>query len=305
MRTEKEIFINDILKTIAYFDVFNYPLTSEQIYKFLPRNSAAPKDIKNLLEEMVQLKLLARQRDFFCLPTSEKNIVEERSQNEKRAVSMAVYARLATRLLKLFPFVRAVFITGSLSKNVAAKGSDIDFMIVTLPHRLWICKTLISTFRKIFLLGSHKYFCTNYYVTEKNFLHPDRNMFSAIELATTKAAWNTRAFQQYLNVNSWIKNFLPNYITDSIEKTFVVKESRSFFQRIFEVMLSIFPLKRIDNTLMNYYRRYWNKRYRNLSAEKRASLFRTTPDVSTVWKNDYQESVLSRYHKKMYELGLL
>jgi len=195
MIKEKNLLINDVIRTIAYFDVFNYPLTSQQVYNFLPRNSVSPKDIALLLEEMMEQKIIARCGEYFCLPASDRYIGEKRKNNEKRAKRFILYARMMTRFLKLFPFVRAVFITGSLSKNVASKESDIDFMIVTASQRLWICKTVLSLFRKAALFGSHKYFCTNYYVSENNFSHSECNIYSAIEIVTTKPAWNTKAFR--------------------------------------------------------------------------------------------------------------
>jgi len=69
-------------------------------------------------------------------------------------------------------------------------------------------------------------------------------------------------------------------------------------------MLSFFPLTRIDTALMNYYDRYWKRQYRYLADEKREVLFRTTPDASSVWKNDQQEIILNRYNEKLYEFGL-
>ena len=303
MMKEKKFLSDDIIKAIAYFDLFSYPLTVEQVYNFLPRNSVTPEDIGAALDEMVCDNALARYGGFYTLRLSDQHIVQERKENEARARRLIKYARFVTQVLKRFPFVRAVFITGSLSKNVATKESDIDFMIVTAQRRLWICKTILTLFRKIFLFGSNKYFCTNYYISEKNYTYQDRNIFSAIEIATTKAAWNTEAFKKYLEANVWIGDYLPNYGTNT-DAPFAVDEKRLWFQRIVEAALSVLPLTWIDTSVMNYFNRHWRRKYYNLNAKKRDSLFLTTPDASSVWKTDQQDIILDRYSKKLHELGL-
>jgi hypothetical protein len=304
MIKEKDILIKDVLRTIAYFDVFNYPLTREQVYNFLPRNSVTKNDISIVLTEMVERKVISHYNDFYSLHRTDRNIDIERSENETRAQRLKKYAKFITRLLKRFPFVRGVFITGSLSKNLAAEDSDIDFMIITAPNRLWICKTVLTLFRKIILLGNRKYFCTNYYISEKQYQHQNRNQYSAIEIITTKVGWNTDAFKKYVNANAWTKDYLPNHGVE-IEQSFVVNEKGSWFQKTLESILSFLPLKQIDSVLMMYFHRHWKKRYMNLSKEKRDSLFQTTPDISSVWKNDQQEIILNQYNKKLFDLELI
>ena len=232
---------DDVIKTIAYFDVFRYPLTDEQIYRFLPRNSVSKEHVSGLVKSLVVNGILHEYNNYYFLHSENREIVAQRRENEQRARTMLKYARLVTVLLKQFPFTRAIFVTGSLSKNVAAADSDIDFMIVTAEDRLWVCKTFLTLFRKVFLLGSHKYFCTNFYVSEKDYALSERNMYSAIELLTTKVIWNIPAFLKFQKANSWAKDFLPN-CTPSIDSSVVLSPSRSVVQRLIESVLNLFPI---------------------------------------------------------------
>ena len=300
----QKTLLNDIIKTIAYFDIFNYPLTGEQVYNFLPRNSITLEELETVLDKMVRENRLALCDGFYTLRLSDQHIAAERKENEQRALRLTKYARFVTQGLKRFPFVRGVFITGSLSKNVATKGSDIDFLIVTAERRLWICKTILTLFRKIFLMGSNKYFCTNLYVAEKHYAFSERNIFFAVELVTTKVAWNTAAFKEYVEANGWTKEFLPNLRND-IDRSFAVNERYSIMQRIMETALSVFPLTAIDAALLNFFRRHWEKKYYFLNTQKRDMLFRTSPNISSVWSKDHQSQTLDRYRAALDRLGLL
>jgi hypothetical protein len=293
----------DVIKTIAYFNVFRYPLTDEQIYRFLPRNPVTKVDVSNTVKSLVAAGILNEYNNYYFLHSESKDIVSQRKDDEKRAHKMLKYARFVSLLLKQFPFTRAIFVTGSLSKNVAAVDSDIDFMIVTAQGRLWICKTFLTVFRKVFLLGSHKYFCTNFYVSEKEYVLAERNMYSAVELLTTKVMWNIPAFLEFQQANSWVKDFLPN-CTHSIDSTIVLSPSRSLLQRFMEWVLNLFPLAAMNRFLMNRYQRHWNKLYHDFTEEKLTTSFLTSPNISSVWKIDYFGLIMNKYKNILSELGL-
>jgi hypothetical protein len=293
----------DIIKTIAYFDVFRYPLTDEQIYRFLPRDSVTKEYIADTVKRLVAAGILDEYNNYYFLRSEGREIVSQRKDDEHRAHKMLKYARLVSLLLKQFPFTRAIFVTGSLSKDVSAADSDIDFMIVTAEDRLWICKIFLTLFRKIFLLGSLKYFCTNFYISEKEYAIAEHNIYSAIELLTTKVMWNIPAFLEFQQANSWTKDFLPN-CTPSIDSSVLLAPSRSLLQRLIERVLNLFPLASMNRFLMNRYKHHWEKLYHDLAEEQRAVLFHTSPNIATVWKIDYKGIILKKYRDKLRELGL-
>ena len=78
-----------------------------------------------------------------------------------------VKAKAKARFISKFPFVAAVGVSGSLSKGYYDSDSDIDFFIITQHNRLWICRTLLMVYKKIFLLNSRKYFCPNYFISSE------------------------------------------------------------------------------------------------------------------------------------------
>ena len=63
-----------------------------------------------------------------------------------------------SRKIAKFPFVESVNLSGSLSKGYYDLEDDIDFFIITKPNRLWIARTLLILYKKVFLLNSKKHF---------------------------------------------------------------------------------------------------------------------------------------------------
>ena len=303
MNNIKNPIAPDILKTMAYFDVFSYPLSLEQVFQFLPRNSVSREDVSEALDELVSAAVIQRQEGFYCLATGDTRMISERLENERRARTLLRWARTVSFLIKQFPFTRAVFITGSLSKNVATPDSDVDLMIVTAPGRLWICKSMLTMFRKTFLLGSNKFFCTNFYISEKDYSIPSRSVFTAIELVTTKVVWNSAAHERFRAKNDWVRSFLPNSSSASKDPS-PVKDARSLFQRTVELIAGLFPLDALDIYLMDVHRRHWEKQYRYIDDAKRSVLFRTSREASSVWKNDHETRVMNEYSEKLRQLGL-
>ncbi len=293
----------DVLRTFAYFDVFLYPLSKHQVYAFLPRNSVTLQHVEDALHRLVDFGFLKSENDYYFLADRTAAIVESRIENEERAARMLKKARWVSLFLKQIPFVRAVFITGSLSKNVATRSSDIDFMIVTAPNRLWIPKLILTAVRRIFLFNTIKYFCVNLFVSENGLLFSERNFFNAVEIATTQVLWNETAYYRFQSVNSWTKWYLPNGGNARVPVESIAR-TPSPFQRAAEFILNLFPLTSIDAYLMNIARSYWKKRNAHLDEKKFNSLFQCTPHISSVWYDDHQTRILNTYQQRLAQFGV-
>jgi hypothetical protein len=216
-------------------------------------------------------------------------------------------AGLVTHVIKRFPFVRGVFISGSLSKNSSEEISDIDFMIVTRKERLWVSRTLLMLFKKIFLFNSYKYFCLNYFVTEDNLEIPFKNVFTATEIAYIKATFNNELMKRFVLTNKWIKEYFPKYefLDPYLHSAgFKVNNRKSIIQMILELPFSGSWGSRLDDYLKKKTESFWKKKYTKLPEEDRKLLFRTERNVSTAHPGDMQRSILARYCEKLKQFNL-
>ncbi|NUM81343.1 hypothetical protein HUU42_11100 [bacterium] len=279
-----------ILSTIKYFDVFHYPLASREVFTTLPTNSVTEKDVQSMLESMVRSGVIQESGQFYFLPGRSPALIHERNDREALAKIMQRRARWVTHVFKRFPFVRAVFLTGSLSKNVAYDNSDIDLLIVTAPYRVWICRTLFTIFKKLLLLNYNKYCCFNFIVSEDALAIEQRNIYTAIETATVMPLWNLAIFRRFNEANRWIFDFLPNWISNE-DHQLLISSRRSWFQWLVEKCLSVLPLARLDERLLKIWKIIWAKRHPELTAEERELRFQCSRDISTRWDINYYETI--------------
>ena len=88
-------------------------------------------------------------------------------------------------------------ISGSLSKGYYDDDGDIDFFIITSPKRLWIARTFLILYKKIFLLNSRKYFCVNYFISSNALEIEEKNIFTATELTTLLPMFGNGSFHKF------------------------------------------------------------------------------------------------------------
>jgi hypothetical protein len=173
------------------------------------------------------------------------------------AVPRLKYATRVSRILSWFPYTRGVAISGSLSKNVAYKDSDLDFFIITAANRLWIARSIMFLFIKgLAWTGIRRVVCINYYIDEQALEIEERNIFTAIEIATLLPAQGKQIFQGFHASNSWIYGYLPNARCKSTPE----KElSSGPLKQGIEWLLNNKVGDRIDNWLLAYFTRRWKK----------------------------------------------
>ena len=216
-------------------------------------------------------------------------------------------AALVTHIIKRFPFVRAVMVTGSLSKNSSDIKSDLDFMLITANNRLWISRTLLMLFKKIFFLNSYKFFCLNYYITESSLTITERNIFTATEIATIKATYNAPLMEKFIHENNWVQDFFPNYdLCDPLLHTSGCKVNNrtSFIQRVFEFFIPSKLALILDKKFMEMTRSYWKKKYPHINKDERDHMFKSTESASKTHPGNMQKKILGLYTKKLQEFNL-
>ena len=206
---------DQILRTFLYFDIFNYPLKSEEVFKFLGVPALDKSIITLRLNSLRDQRIIFQFGELFSLK-NDNSLIERRIKGNQNADEYLILARKTANFISKFPFVRAVLASGSLSKGYMDEKSDLDFFIVTAPNRLWIARTLLVLYRRVFLANSHKYFCVNYFVDEKHLEIEEKNLFTATELATVIPLYGSQQYESLQGVNSWLNEFFPNYTPRSI-----------------------------------------------------------------------------------------
>lgn len=297
------LFETSIKKTLLYYEIFDHPLTANELFTLHPQNTQTQQSFNQMLEALVRQKLLTSSNGFYQLESNKKNLIALRHTREKLAQKRFIIAKWVSFIIRLFPFVRGVFISGDLSKGVASPSSDVDYVIITAPNRLWICRTLLILFKKIFFLNNRKYFCLNYFVTEDNLELDEKNYYTATEIAHLKPLYNDNLFLKYMNANNWIKAYFPNYAISSLTRI-RPRPALNLFQKLFELPFAGSWVNTLERRLMIFMQDLWKKRYPHYDAQTREKIFRSSNNESRAFIGNFSEKVLSLYQAKLKEHNL-
>jgi len=298
----------NILKTLLYYDIFSHPLKGEEIFTFLPENSVSQNVVYDVLKNSAKKTEngFAEKEGYYYVKPNEENI-NKRKKKEKYSQKMWKAAWLVTHIIKRFPFVRALLVTGSLSKNSSDETSDLDFMVITTPNRLWIARTALMLFKKVFLFNSYKYFCINYFITENYLEIEEKNVFTATEIAHIKGTYNTALVNKFIESNNWISEYFPNYILcDPKLHSAGCKPSNrnSFIQRIAEALIPSRFADNLDVRLMQTTINHWEKKYAYLDKAERNFRLRSTRNVSKSHPDSVHRKILDSYISRLKKFNL-
>ncbi len=246
----------NILETLAYFDLFDYPLSRAEIYLFL-KNKYDFETFDDALKSLLHGGIIYQFDKFYTLKNDHYLIVR-RNEGNKKAVELIKIAEKVGSLLIHFPYVRGIAISGSLSKNFADEQSDIDLFIITAKNKLWIARTIMHCFKKLtFLVNKEHLFCMNYYIDEQQLEIAEKNLYTAIEIGTLIPLQGDAVFERFYAENSWTRNFLPN---KNMRIASAKPVKNSFFKNTVELLFNNPAGDAIDNMLMKITAGRWLKK---------------------------------------------
>ena len=286
-----------VLKTLLYYDIFSYPLKCAEVYRFLGTNSITETDVQHALDTLTDDVIVYRFNDLYSVQPSELNIRRRLSGNKLAEKSLTI-ARKKGKLISRFPFVRGVFASGSLSKGYMEERSDIDYFIVTAPKRLWIARTLLVMYKRVFLKGSHKHFCVNYFVDEDHLEIEEKNLFTATELATVLPLYGAEKYNQLIKSNKWLKGFFPNFTARPAAD--VPTLSTKGLKKIFETLINACFAENIES----YFEKLTMNRWKNLYGTRYSKTdfdiaFKSKAYASKNHPQHFQKKVIEIYAEKL------
>lgn len=266
-----------ILRTISYFQVFDYPITKAEIKKFLSQKHCEP-DFTRALRNLEAAKLIFSIDGYYSFRNDIWQVIRRINGNLLGEQKLKK-ARIIAKLLGMFPFVEAVCISGSLSKDFALPGSDLDFFIVTAPGRLWTCRNFMHLFRKLtFAVNAQKAFCMNYYIdVSKPEIFP-KNLYTATELATLKVAYmHGGASAIFDNNKNWLMQHLPNTELQVPAR----KDKKWFLSKWFEHITDALGGDKIERYFYKSTMKRWARKWHGMNYDMEACMRSAGPHFNT------------------------
>ncbi len=259
-------------------------------------------DLKQLDEDLniaLNKNIICKTKDYYHYHQLENTIQKREEGNLKAEQALKKAKKRARFIYKHFPFVEGVAISGSLSKGYFDSNSDADFFIITSPNKLWTCKMILILFKKVFLLNSKKFFCINYLITSDNLEIPEKNRFTATEIATLLPIYG-QVFNDFFTQNNWYKNYLPNKCANrEIEET---PTKNKIITRIEKSNFN-FLGNWIENTCFRIIFFTWKIKYRHkMSDEDFVIAFKSSKKVSKHHPSNFQKKVIDSLNNKYKEV---
>lgn len=250
LRNSNEISKN-ILATLAYYDVFSYPMTSFEIWKYLIRSdyyekeSGGKAELKEILYELKREPLVRFIEEYngFHFLKGRKEIIDERIKRGKISFAKTRRLRTVISLLRFVPFVRMVCVTGSLAMKTAGPRSDWDVMIAIDKGHIWMGRTLVTVI--LHLVGKRRYgkkiedrVCLNHFVTADGLETAMKDLYTSSEYSFIFPVFGLDIFRKFQLENKWIGKIRPQYSPSEIgpcemvNDSFFSKNIRMFLEKI-------------------------------------------------------------------------
>ncbi|MDO9231544.1 MAG: hypothetical protein Q7U36_03670 [bacterium] len=204
----------NILSTIAYYDVMDYPMTAFEIWKYLIGESCALADVIGELEKEETKKYIGEFRGFYFLK-GKKSLVEQRTERNKISNRKLKKARKIIFWLRLVPFVKMIAVAGRVGAKNSRSGSDIDMLIIFKRGKIFTGRFLATAL--VHLLGQRRHedkianrICFNHFITDELSVCV-RDLYSSHNYIFITPLYGSGLFQKFLEKNAWIKNYRPNF----------------------------------------------------------------------------------------------
>lgn len=242
-----------ILSTLIYYNILDYPMTSFEIWKYLDTSNGAREedDVSKLGDVVKELesdnlkKQIEQFRGFYFLP-GRKELVEKRLEKNKLSERKFKIIKKVVFALRFLPYVRMVAVTGTVAMKNAGRGSDLDLLIVLKHGRIFFGRTLVTGL--VHFMGKRRYgrkisdrICLNCFLTDSSLESRLKDVFSSSEYFFAVPIFGQKVFWEFQEQNDWIKKFKTNFYPQSMANLKMLCEAgrarkiRRGLERVFDL----------------------------------------------------------------------
>jgi len=235
-----------ILQTLSYSDNFLFPLTKEEIFRWLGVKTT-PRDVELELKKLLGEKKVFKKDNLYFLPKREITI-ENRRRNKIISQEKYLLAKKTAKTLEKIPWIAFIGITGSLAVENCREEDDIDLIIVTKKNRLWIVRFLIIILGGILGIKRRKQgdtifkdkICFNLFLDEESLKIEKINYLISRELLQIKLLFDSgRVSDRIISDNPQVLSFFPNYPENTENITNYTEDNNVFLDLINKILFKL------------------------------------------------------------------
>lgn len=223
-RKEKISAEKAIVETVVFFDMFDFPLTELEIWKFMMAGYSFS-EAQRVLASGVPDKYLERKNGFYFLH-GRKKIISKRLEKYNFADRKFKRALRVADFLSILPWIRMIAVGNIIGPHNLRDDSDIDLFVITETNRLWAARFLAVIFMKLFGLRPRKgdnrdKICLSFFVSEKamdlkDLMLDEGDYYFVYWLAGLAPIYGHDFYDKFMESNKWIHEYLPNWRQTSL-----------------------------------------------------------------------------------------
>ena len=215
-----------IIRTVSWFSLFEYPLTSFEVWKYLFGKKATLQEVDLCLYHSDYLQKHLEKKDgfiFFYNPTrSIEDILRKHHENYVDAIFKLKKIKRMLWFFRLFPSIECVAACNSLAWFSTTHKSDIDLFIIVKPGTIWITRLCLVI--PFVFLGKRPGqtikdpFCFSFFLSSDNlnleqFAIKPKDFYLALWAMSLIPFLNRgRTFEIFIERNQWVFSDFPNNV---------------------------------------------------------------------------------------------
>lgn len=208
-----------IMEVIVFFDMFDFPLTAWEIWKYLAIKCDLA-DVRKVLASEDCKKKIGNKNGTYFLPGREQ-IYETRMNRYNYANAKFKKALRIASLYRIFPWVKMIAVVNMFGANNLKQEGDIDLFIVAKRNRIWLTRFCCTGLAAVLRLrptpqNVRDKFCLSFFISEanlnlQNLLLPSDTHFG-YWLANFIPIYNVdNTWSDFMAANGWLNERLPNW----------------------------------------------------------------------------------------------
>lgn len=234
-----------ILKTVIYFDIFNYPMTVFEIWKYLYGFECELCDVVSCISNSDNIKRYIETKNGFYFLRGKKELIYSRKSKRDSSIKKWQMAKRVICFLRFVPFVSMIAISGSIGYFNVKEDSDIDLFIIIKKGHIWFSRFFISAI--VQLLGKRRYgnkiknrICLSFYISDEfmnlESLAYENDIHFAYWFLNIVPIFDLNTYNDFYTSNKWVNKFIKNHFNHSIAKYWSIKDDifskgiRAFFE---------------------------------------------------------------------------
>ncbi len=197
----------DVMATITYADLFDYPLTEPEVHRYLAGAAADQSAVAVAIDRLTG-DHLERCGEYICL-SGRQHTVETRLARLRASAPRWAVARQYAAALRRYPFVRMVAVCGSLAVDNTDGDGDIDIFCIAAPGRLWWVQVAAMLLRRLPRFARQRV-CPNFFLSQASLSLEERDLYTAHEIVQSVPLAGEAVYDEFVAANTWLDELLPN-----------------------------------------------------------------------------------------------